>query len=137
MKARFFLAVGLALLWPVGLSAHPHDPDPREPPEGAIETAEQAAALAGDAQVAIVDGSVKPDQAAAILKALAAKPALEELKIYGTTQWPEASLAGLKQFKKLEVLRIFDDGRKAKPQFFRDISQVETLKVLQLYYSGD
>lgn len=137
MKARFFLAAGLALMWPAGLSAHPHDPHVREAPDGAIETAEQAAALGVEEKVAIVDGAVKPEQAAAILKALAAKPALRELKIYGATKWPQTSLADLKKFKRLEVLRIFDDARRPKPGFFKDISQLQSLKTLQLYYSGD
>ena len=72
-----------------------------------------------------------------ILKANAAKKNLSEIKIYGAKKWPENSLGALQGFKRLEVLRIFDDSTRRKPGFLRDIGKVQTLRTLQLYYSGD
>ena len=120
------------------LGAHPHEPHPLAPPkEGSIATPEAAAALPVEARIAIVDGSHHPGAATRILKTLATKPHLRELKIYGATKWPENSLAPLRSFGRLEVLRIFDDSTRRKPGFLQEIAKVRTLKTLQLYYSGD
>ena len=140
MKARSLSLAILGLtLGPVPFArAHPHEPHPmRAPAEGSIQNAKEAAALPADAKVAIVDGSHHPEMAGEILKALAAKPNLRELKIYGATKWPENSLGVLQGFKRLEVLCIFDDSTRRKPGFLRDIGKVQTLRTLQLNYSGD
>jgi hypothetical protein len=107
------------------------------PEEGTLSTAAQAAAIPGEAQVAIVDGSHWPAQAAEILRALSGKPNLRELQIYGATKWPADALVPLEGLKHLQVLRIFDDSTRRKPEYFRAIAKVRSLQILQLYLSGD
>lgn len=137
MKAPVLLvAVLLSNLLPSAWS-HPHEPHPLGAPTNAITTVKATTALPEDTKLAVVDGAHHPEQATQILQALARKPNLRELKIYGATKWKETALAPLKDFKRLEVLRIFDDTTRRKPGFFHDIAKAKQLKTLQLYYSGD
>lgn len=135
MKGRSLLA---GLVSATIVQAHPHLPHPKAAPaEGTIATVADAQKLPAEAVLAVVDGRHHPEHAKEILKVLASRANLRELQIYGATKWGPDSLAGLEKFKQLEVLRIYDDSTKRKPQFFNDIQKVQSLKVLKLYYSGD